>query len=337
MEQQVYDEETLQHIRDNVNLLEYVEQQIPLKKRSGDYYGHCPLHVDDTPSFSVNPHENKYYCFSCGRGGSIISFLMNYENMTYDEAIEKAARLASVDLSKMCRSQTMAFLKKMRSEKEKISVPYKHEIIPYSEYERYGHGEATEWLEEGISQEVLDLFDVRIDEKQNRIVYPVCDIDGNLINIKGRTRFKNYKDMRVKKYTNYYTVGVMDYFQSLNLTLPYIRERGEVIIFESVKSVMKAFGWGYKHCVSAEKHTLTPEQIKLLVRLRADVVLAYDSDIDYYKTDVRRDIDRLKMVANVYIIEDRRNLLGGAEAKNAPVDCGLEIWEELYKLKRKVV
>ena len=183
----------------------------------------------------------------------------------------------------------------------------------------------------------MDLFGVRIDDIGNRIVYPVYDIEGNLINVKGRTRYENYKAMKIAKYINYYTVGVMDYFQGLETTLPYIQEENEVIIFESVKSVMKAYGWGYKNCVSAEKHTLTPEQIDLLIKLRVNVVLAYDSDVNYFKDEVREDIDKLRRVTNVYIIEDKQKLLGGAKTKNAPVDCGLDIWEELYSDKRKVV
>ena len=100
---------------------------------------------------------------------------------------------------------------------------------------------------------------------------------------------------------------------------------------------MKAYGWGYKNCASAEKHTLTPEQIELLIQMRVDVVLAYDSDISYKKGEVRHNIDMLKRLTNVYVIDDYDKLLGGESAKNAPVDCGKEIWEVLYDSKRKVV
>ena len=129
----------------------------------------------------------------------------------------------------------------------------------------------------------------------------------------------------------------MDYFQGLNITLPYIKEENEVIIFESVKSVMKAYAWGYKNCVSAEKHTLTAEQISLLIKLGVDVVFAYDSDVNYKDKDVAKNINMLRRITNVYLIHDYDNLLGGVSTKNAPVDCGLDIWEELCSEKRKVV
>lgn len=337
-----YDDDMLRQINDDADLLEYVGQTVELTKKGDDYFGHCPLHIDKTPSFSITPSKNRYYCFSCGRAGGIIGYLIDFEGMQFDDAVEKAARLANMDLSKMCQSQTISFLKRVRNSCSKSIEKYEHPILNQSEYDKYSNDPATEWLEEGIEQWVMDLFGIRIDHSHNRIIYPVCDIDGNLINIKARTRYPNYKELRLPKYINYFTVGCMDYFQGLNITLPYIKESNEVIIFESIKSVMKAYGWGYKNCVSAEKHTLTPEQIELLVKLKVDIVFAYDSDVSYRShvgsgQEVQRNIEKLKRMTNVYIVDDRRGLLGGEDAKNAPVDCGKEIWEELYSSKRKVV
>lgn len=334
-----YDDDTLRAINENADLFAYVSQSLELEQRGGDWYAHCPLHVDITPSLSFTPSKNSYYCFSCGRSGGMIGYLMDYESLPFEEAVQKAARIAEIDLSKICHSETISFLKKVRllKQSQQNKKPYVHEILPDSDYTKFTREQVKEWLDEGIRQDVMDLFGIRVDDFGNRIIYPVYDIEGHLINIKGRTRYPNYKDLKLPKYINYYKVGVMDYFQGLNITLPYIRKENEVIIFESIKSVMKAYGWDYKNCVSAEKHSLTQEQIDLLVRLRANVVFAYDSDVDYRRGDVRHDIDVLRRVTNVYVIDDPGHLLGGAEAKNAPADCGREIWEELYYSKRKVV
>lgn len=330
-----YDDEMLQEINASVDLLEYVSQSIEMEKRGRDYFGHCPLHVDNTPSFSITPSKNSYYCFSCGRSGGIIGYLMDYEHLRFDDAVDKAAKLGNMDLSKMCKSQTMTFLKKTKNlmrEKEQVV----HEVLNANELNKYSHEDITEWIDEGILQEVMDLFEVRINDRDNRIVYPVYDINGNLINIKGRTRYKNYKELRIPKYINYYPIGTMDYFQGLNITLPFIKDQNEMIIFESVKSVMKAYGWGYKNCASAEKHTITDEQLKLLVRLRVNIVFAFDSDISYSDKDIKKTIDVLKRITNVYVIYDRKGLLGGKDAKNAPVDLSREIWDQLYFNKTKV-
>lgn len=332
-----YDDEMLQQINENADLFGYVSQTMELEKKGNDYWAHCPLHTDLTPSLSFTPAKNSYYCFSCGKSGGIIGYLIDFEKMKFEDAVEKAAKLANLDLSKMCHSKTITFLKKLRALAMKPKSAYEHRILDDSELDKYQIEPVKEWLDEGIEQDVMDLFGVRVDTWQNRIIYPVYDICGNLINIKARTRYKNYKQMKIPKYINYFQVGVMDYFQGLNTTLKYVLDANEIIIFESVKSVMKAYGWGYKNCASAEKHTLTKEQIDLLVKLRVNIVFAYDCDVDYRSSDVRQDIDKLKRVTNVFVIEDRKKLLGGKETKNAPVDCGKEIWETLYSQKRKVV
>ena len=332
-----YDDEMLQQINENADLFGYVSQTMELEKKGNDYWAHCPLHTDLTPSLSFTPAKNSYYCFSCGKSGGIIGYLIDFEKMKFEDAVEKAAKLANLDLSKMCHSKTITFLKKLRALAMKPKSAYEHRILDDSELDKYQIEPVKEWLDEGIEQDVMDLFGVRVDTWQNRIIYPVYDICGNLINIKARTRYKNYKQMKIPKYINYFQVGVMDYFPGLNTTLKYVLDANEIIIFESVKSVMKAYGWGYKNCASAEKHTLTKEQIDLLVKLRVNIVFAYDCDVDYRSSDVRQDIDKLKRVTNVFVIEDRKKLLGGKETKNAPVDCGEEIWETLYSQKRKVV
>ena len=135
---------------------------------------------------------------------------------------------------------------------------------------------------------------------------------------------------------NYYPIGIMDYLQGLDITLPYVKEKNEIILFESVKSVMKAYGWGYKNSVSVEKHSVTDEQLKLLVKLRVNIVFAFDTDVDYRDDDLKETINKLKRITNVYVIYDRKHLLGGKEAKNAPVDLTKEIWEQLYFNKTKV-
>ena len=332
-----YDPDTLQEINDNVDLLEYVSQSMELERRGKDYWGHCPLHVDKTPSFSITPGVNRYYCFSCKKAGGVIGYLMDYEGLKFDEAVEKAAALANVDLNSRCKSETMSFLKHAKRIFTPKEKPLAHPILEQTKLEKFAEDEATEWLDEGISQEVMDLFGVRIDLWGNRIVYPVYDIDNNLINIKGRTRYPNYKQLKIPKYINYYEVGTLDYLQGLNVTLPYVKEKNEIIIFESLKSVMKAYQWGYKNCAAAETSNLSDEQILLLIKLHVNVVLAFDSDVDYWDETHKKSIDRLKRITNVYITEDRCHLLGGADTKNAPVDLGEDIWNELYSDKRKVV
>ena len=327
----------LREIDDRADLIEYVSQTMELEKRGDNYYAHCPKHVDETASLCFNKKDGFYHCFSCGRSGRLIWWLYDFEGLSFDDAVAKAAKLADMDVTKMCQSETQIYLKKLKKMASKTSVKFQHPILNKSELDKYKQEQVPEWIDEGIEQNVMDLFGVRVDPWQNRIVYPVYDIDGNLINIKGRTRYPNYKELRLSKYMNYYKIGCMDYFQGLNITLTYVKEQNEIILFESIKSVMKAFGWGYKNCASAETHTLSDEQLALIIRLRVNVVLAWDNDVSYFSSDIKKQIDTMKRITNVYVIDDPRKLLGGKESKNAPVDCGREVWESLYAGKRKVV
>jgi DNA primase len=331
-----YDSEMLKKIDDSVDLYDYVVGQgIELQKRGGAYFTNCTLHVDKTPSLAIYKEDNFFYCFSCKQHGRIINWLRAYEKLSFPNAVDKAAKLAAVDISTMCQSDTINFLKVYKNLLLRPSVSIKHDTIPKSEYDKYSKEPIKIWEDEGIQQSVMDLFGVRIDSNNNRIVYPVFDLDGNLINIKGRTMYSNYKELGLQKYINYFKIGKMDYFQGLNVTIKYVKQCGEIIIFESIKSVMKAYQWGYKNAASAEKHTLTEEQINLLIRLRVDIVFAYDCDVDCYEDPVLRNIKKLSKVTNVYIISDYKKLLGGVDTKNAPVDCGKEIWEELYVNRRR--
>lgn len=330
-----YDSDTLNEINRSVNLVEYIGQKIDLKPRSKVFFGSCPLHSDSTPSFAIYPEDNRFYCFSCGRSGGIIQYLKDYEGYGFNEAVTRASELAKIDLSNMCCSQTVLFNKQITKAKS-VWTPYKHPILDKKIYAQYIKIDVPEWESEGIRPEEIELFEIRYDRCSNRIVYPVYDTHGNFINIKGRTRFPDYKKMGIAKYMNYYPVGVMDYFQGANVTLPFVKAVGEAIVFEGIKSVMKLFGNNIKNSISAEKHTLTYEQKRWLVEQSVDIVFAYDSDVDYRNKDVKSDIDFLKQFTNVYIIKDKDGLLGGEETKNSPIDCGIDIWNELYKNKMKV-
>ena len=135
---------------------------------------------------------------------------------------------------------------------------------------------------------------------------------------------------------NYYKLGDLDFFQSLDMAQEYIREADEMIIVESIKSVMKCWDWGVKNVVSAETHALTDSQIRLILKLRCSkVVIAFDKDVDYFckkEKVLREQMDKLKRFVNLYYIYDSENLLG---EKDSPADRGIEVWQYLYDRKRR--
>ena len=294
----------------------------------------CPWHVDKTASLNCDTEKNVYHCFSCGCSGNVLKFLMEFEGMRFSEAVEYAARIAGIDTNHIIvKSQTLAINRKLKIEADRAkakNIKVEHEILPLSELDRYAKEYPQEWIDEGISTEIMELHNIRIDKRRNNIVYPVWSADDKLIGIKSRTRFEDYKARNIPKYMHYYSIGAMDYLQGLQVARDSIMRTKRVTVFESLKSVMKLQTWGVFNTVSAETHVLSTEQIKILLKMGVkDILVAWDSDVSYGDKGIKKNLDILKRFMNTYIIVDREGVLGGKEGKNAPVDLGEEVWRKL--------
>lgn len=330
------DDHLLQEISERANLADYVSQSYSLIRKGDDLFTNCPLHIDRTPSLSITPEKNVFYCHSCGVGGSLIQWLMKIENMPYDEALTKAIRIADLDQGSLCQSRTVALNRQIEKWSKRKDETSTRVFLDESAYSKYEKSPVHEWIDEGIKQEEIDLFEIRIDNAANRIVYPVRDEQGRLIGVKGRTRFENWKQLGIAKYMNYYRIQPIDFFQGLNITLSDVKATNEIIIVEGIKSVMKLHGHGVKNVAAAEKHTLTREQIELLIKIGADVTLAFDTDVTYNEQDLRESINLLKRFTNVFLVKDTKCLLGAASEKNSPIDKGFEKWKQLYAERKRV-
>ena len=86
-----YPEEVIEEVRTRNDIVDIVSQYVNLKKKGANYFGLCPFHNEKSPSFSVSPSKQMYYCFGCGAGGNVISFVMEYENYTFVEAVKMLA------------------------------------------------------------------------------------------------------------------------------------------------------------------------------------------------------------------------------------------------------
>jgi len=323
MTQEQYDPEYIKEINQKADLLGYAKLHFDFEKRGENYFTHCPStsHNDDTPSLCINPERNMFKCFACGAGGGIINWLRFTEHLSFENAVKKAANLSGVKQDEQgYKSQTVIINRSLAPIKNKA---FEHRILDKDIYNKFSKELPQEWLEEGISPEAMSRYYVRVDNDGNRIVYPVFDSHGNFINIKGRTRRKLYKEFGIAKYINYYKVGTIDYFQGWQQALPNIVAENEIILFEGIKSCMKAYDYGYLNTVSVECHDINTEQIKLLIKLGADVVIAFDSDVDPGSI---KGLDVLCRFLNVYMIHNTE-LLG---EKEAPVDKGKDVWERLY-------
>lgn len=328
-----YDQSVIDTIKEKLPLSVYAEQFIELKRRKDKLFGLCPFHYEDTGSFMIDPQSQRYYCFGCHTYGDIITFIMKMDNLPYGKAVERAIELIGEDFSDITRSETLSILKLLA--RPQVMEKTGHEILDKAIFESYKEYVDKSWVKEGIAPDLFPRYEIRLDKRCNRIIYPVYDTQGNFINIKGRTRCPDFKEREIPKYINYFKVGTMDYLQGLHLNKDAILSKREIIIFEGIKSCMKAEGFGFDNVVSAETSTLTAEQIKLLISLHVNVVIAFDKDkklSDFYN----KNLANLRRFAEVYYINDKLDLLGEASEKNSPVDKGEDVWVELYKNKRGV-
>jgi DNA primase len=328
-----YAESTIEQLVQEIHLLEYVSDYIDLEKKGKDYFGICPFHNENTASFSITPEKNSWYCFGCGNGGTVIDFVMKYNKVSFVKAISILLDYADIDVSKLkCESETFQLFKKIAKLNMKANKAKDHMILLPDTMDTYEFSGLDIWKKEGISDSVMNKYQVRFDRNAGRIVYPIHDIDGNLINVKGRIISCNWKERKLRKYTYYYPLEQSDFLFGLYQNKKAILDADEVIVFESAKSVMKMETNNVHNCVSLETSHFTDDQIKLLLSLQVhDIILALDNDIPL--VDIKKDVKMLTKMTNVYVIKDSKKRLG---EKDSPCDKGFELWKELYKERIKI-
>ena len=332
-----YDQEKLDELAEQVNIVDLIGQTEELHRRGQNYFTKCPFHAEDnTPSLCIYPHSNKWYCFGCNAGSSVYDWIMKKNNVSFYGAVEAVSRMVGADIEQYVESESIAFLKQLKKQKNKSVEVNIRKILDFTEdyVNKYSDELPEEWLAEDMTEEALRTYNIRIDYNANRIVYPVFDANNNFIGVKGRTRIKAYKELGLSKYMNYYKIGTIDYFQGYKQAAEEIKNKRSVIIFEGIKSCIKAWGWGIKNTVASETSKLSDGQLQLLIKYGIpEVIIAWDSDQNY--RDIIRDskIQMLKKFTNLYVIVGQTSLLG---EKAAPVDKGEAIFRELLRKKVKV-
>lgn len=318
----------LSELIESIDILDYISQYTEFTEKNGEYWALSLLKEENTPSFSVRRETNTFYDFSSGIGGNVLTFVRYYNKCGYQEAIEILKKYVGDDGTVVHHKRLAAAeVAKHFAPPQKALKQEKSTVLPDDYMERYEHraDKLAIWEQEGISKASLERFQVRYDSFSNRLVYPIRNPDGKIVNVGGRTLEENWKERKLRKYTYFMPWGELKTIYGFAENLAHIKERGEIILFEGCKSVLLADTWGIRNTGAILTSHLNPNQMKLLIKLGCRVVFALDKDVSIRKD---HNINQLKQFVNVEYIWDSSGLL---DEKDAPVDKGPDVWNELYE------
>ena len=305
-----YSDDIIEEVRMKNDIVDVVSQYVKLNKRGSTYFGLCPFHNEKTPSFSVTPAKQMYYCFGCGAGGNVFNFVMEYENYTFGEALKHLADRAGVQLPKIEYSGEA----KKKAERRAALLEINKLAAGYFYYQlrRESGRQAHEYLTgRGLSEETIRKFGLgysdkysddlykylksknysdellrdsglfNVDERRgmydkfwNRVIFPIMDVNNRVIGFGGRVMGDGEP-----KYLNSPETRLFD--KSRNLYgLNYARTTREkyMLVCEGYLDVISMHQAGFTNAVASLGTAFTSQHAGVLKRYTDQVILTYDSD-----------------------------------------------------------
>lgn len=319
----------LSDLIESIDILEYISQFVELEQKGDEWWGLSCFREEKTPSFSVRKDPPVFFDYSSGIGGNVFTFVRYHNNCSAKEAIEILKKYAGFDGETAAPREKMAttlVCKKYRKPKQ-THKQSKGTVLPDNYMERYEDraDKLQVWVDEGISTDSLNQFSVKYDSFSDRLVYPIRNLAGKIVNIGGRALDPKWKEKGLRKYTYFYGWGTMDTIYGLFDNMKEILKKREIILFEGCKSVLLANTWGIKNTGAILTSHLNPHQMKILAKLGCRVVFALDKEV---KIRDDHNIQKLKDYVEVEYLWDRDDLL---DEKDAPVDKGAEVFQKLYE------
>ena len=305
-----YPDEVIEEVRMKNDIVDVISGYVKLQKKGANYFGLCPFHNEKSPSFSVSPGKQMYYCFGCGAGGNVLTFVMEYENYTLQEALQSLADRAGVTLPKMEYSKEAReqaefrarllevnklaanyFYYQMKQPQGKIAYEYFHDKRKLTDETmlRFGLGYSNKtsddlyrFLKEKgyddafLSQTGLVTIEERggRDKFWNRVMFPIMDVNNRVIGFGGRVMGDGEP-----KYLNSPETKLFD--KSRNLYgLNYARTTREkyMLVCEGYLDVISMHQAGFTNAVASLGTAFTSQHAGVLKRYTDQVILTYDSD-----------------------------------------------------------
>lgn len=305
-----YPEELVEEIRQRNDIVDIISGYVSLKRKGGNYFGLCPFHNEKTGSFSVSQNKQMYYCFGCGAGGNVFTFVMNYENYTFGEAVKMLADRAGIKLpeiedskenrEKESRRQMLLGINKeaaayfyyqLRLPQGNIGLQYfKKRQLSEDTMKQFGLGFANKTSNDlvqylrskGFSDELIRDAGVAVfhekyglnDKFWNRVMFPIQDINHRVIGFGGRVLGEGEP-----KYLNSPETQIFDKSRNLyGLNIARTSRSGNIILCEGYMDVIAMHQAGFSQAVASLGTAFTSGQANLLRRYTENVILSYDSD-----------------------------------------------------------
>ena len=300
-------EKFLDELTERNDIVDVVSQYVRLTKRSGsNQFGLCPFHSEKTPSFSVAPDKQIYHCFGCGKGGGVINFIMEIENLSFQDAVAFLARRANMTVPEEAQGEDTSHRRRLlelnrdaaRFFHEQFAAPAGRPAQAYAErrgisramVRSFGLGYAPDsWsaLTDAMTAKgytAQELFEAGLmkhgrngggyDAFRNRLMFPVIDVRGSVIGFSGRILGDGEP-----KYLNSPETPVFSKSHNLfALNLAKKSKSGYIILTEGNIDVVSLHQAGFDSAVASLGTSLTAEQARLLSRYTNEIVLCYDSD-----------------------------------------------------------
>ena len=328
-------QEKINEIRNSVNIVDVISSYIPLTPKGKNYFGVCPFHDDTNPSMSVSPSRQIYKCFSCGATGTVFKFIMDYENISFMEAVKKVADLGgiTVNIGKIPKKETHTELNQIYD----LSLKFYINNLNTAQGK-----EAREYLKNrNINEETIKEFQIGLALKKDhlskilikkfkpeevlksglvgkndygyydlfyeRIMFPLYDLNGNPVAYSGRI----YNRQDNSKYFN--TVET-EIFKKGELLYNYhrakddARRKNQVLIMEGFMDVIRAYTVGIKNVVATMGTAVTDVQAHLIKRMAKEIILCFDGDEAGAKATMSCSNELLKIGVTPKVIRLEDNL-----------------------------
>ncbi len=330
--------ETILDIRKKANIVDIIAKYIPLEKRGKNYFAICPFHDDHNPSMSVSEEKQIYTCFVCGASGNVFNFVMKYENVSFVSAVKKVASFVGINLDvqdvkekkedntkydkyyKMFDVVNKYYKNNIKSVYGKNAIKYLHErkinddIINEFEIGLSLNDNSVSKLLQEKGYDKDELIDIGIcgntnnymyDTFRNRIMFPLCNLDGQVVGFSGRI----YNGEKESKYVNskesvIFKKGhlLYNYHRAINEA----REKRQIIVVEGFMDVIRLFSVGIKNVVASMGTAITKEHASLIKKLSQNVVLSFDGDKAGEKATISaiKEFEKIGITPKIIRLED---------------------------------